>query len=262
MLKNFRHKSQVFQRKMLKRSTWLMVCGSLGLFLTGCTKPPAPSAVPPPATTNVAEDADAPASQTASQPEGPKDDEKICFACKGTGQVKCTAPGCVDGVVDCPGPCLKLDQGVWIHMNVPGHPPTDLWRKFSLPGGGYAAYSQNHVGHVIAMEGGQAVDTGACKICGGTGKMPCSVCQGTGQVACPICGGKKFIPVSWSPTNNPWLNSQPDLIRLTDGKIMFGTVQSTIGSDVAIKLRGGKWIHLDVTNIVSKSDSTSTNTAH
>ncbi len=204
---------------------------------------------------------DAPASQTASQPEGPKDGEKICFACKGTGQVKCTAPGCVDGMVDCPGPCLKLDQGMWIHMEVAGHPPTDLWRKFNLGGGAYTAYNQNHVGHVIAIEGGQAVDTGPCKICGGTGKVPCSVCKGTGQAACPICNGKKFIPVSWSPTNNPWLNSQPDLIRLTDGKIMFGTVQSTIGSDVAIKLRGGKWTHGNETYIVSYGDSTSTNAA-
>ena len=225
---------------------------NLGLTsLTGCGKSPSASTTPATATAPVPPTPD-PATSANAEPAGPPAGEKICFACKGKGTVKCMAPGCVNGVVDCPGPCLKLDRGTWVHMEVAGHPPTDLWQKFAKPGG-YTAYNQNHVGHVIAMQNGEIVDTGPCKICGGTGKIACSVCQGTGQQVCPICNGKKYVPENWTPTNNPWFNSQPDVIRLTDGRILLGKIVSTIGSDVSIKTRDGKWMHLEATNIVPKS---------
>ena len=145
-------------------------------------------------------------------------------------------------------------------MDVAGHPPTDIWQKFNKPDGSYTAYNQNHVGHVIVMQGGEVVDSGPCKICGGTGKVPCTVCKGSGQQVCPICGGKKYIPEAWTPTDNPWLNSQPDLIRLIDGRILFGKIVSTVGSDNTIKTRDGKWLHVDTTNMAPKSESISTNT--
>lgn len=189
----------------------------------------------------------------AAADAGPPVGEKLCFACKGEGTVKCLAPGCVAGFVDCPGPCLKLDKGSWVHLDVPGHPPTDLWQKFYFPDGSYSAYSQAHVGHVIAIQGNQAVDTGPCKICGGTGKVPCPVCKGTGKEACPICGGKKYIPASWTPTDNPWLNRQPDLIRLSSGKIYFGKFVTTNGTDVLIKTRDGQYVHVQSSDIVPKA---------
>lgn len=231
---------------------WVAIlCGCL---LAGCSKPPAEvSANKPLPESNAPANPIAPA-EVSTQPvatDGPPAGERICFACKGSGTVKCTAPGCVDGQVDCPGPCLKLDRGVWVHLDVAGHPASDLWQKFYLNDGSYQAYNQNHVGHVIAMENGQAVDTGPCRICGGTGKVPCNVCKGTGQVVCPICEGKKYIPDSWTPTDNPWLNRQPDLIRLADGRILFGKVMSTVGGDVAIKTRDGRWLHVDTTNMAS-----------
>jgi hypothetical protein len=80
-------------------------------------------------------------------------------------------------------------------------------------------------------------------------------------VVCPICEGKKFIPVAWTPTDNPWLNSQPDLIRLNGGRILFGKVISTVGTDVTIKTRDGKWLHVDVTNVAPKPEAISTNSA-
>lgn len=230
------------------------------MLLAGCGKPSSGSSTPPPAT---AQSATAPnvTNTPAAEADGPPAGEKICFACKGEGTVKCMAPGCVNGMVDCPGPCLKLDHGVWVHMDVAGHPPTDIWQQFNNADGTYTAYSQNHVGHVIVMQNGHAVDSGPCKICGGTGKVPCSVCKGTSKGVCPICGGKKYIPESWTPTNNPWLNSQPDLIRLNDGRMFFGKVVSTFDTDVTIKTRDGKWVHVNQTNIVAKSETISTNAA-
>lgn len=235
----------------MQRPVSVIVSGFLCVWLwVGCGKPAGSSSSAPVA-----------ANGPTSQPDEPKAGEKVCFACNGTGTVKCMAPGCADGMVDCPGPCLKLDRGVWIHMNVPGHPASDVWQKFYQSDGSYVAYNQNHVGHVIVMQNGRAVDSGSCKICGGAGKVPCSVCKGTGRVVCPICEGKKFIPVAWTPADNPWLNSQPDLIRLNDGRILFGKVVSIIGADVTIKTRDGKWLHVNVTNVPPKSETISTNSA-
>lgn len=237
-------------------ATLILAGAAAAALLAGCGKSSPTNSTPPPSA--AAPDV---TNSLVAQADDPGPGEKICFACKGKGTVKCMAPGCVNGMVDCPGPCLKLDRGVWVHMDVPGHPPTDLWQRFNKPDGSYAAYSQAHVGHVIVLQNGEFVDSGPCKICGGTGKVPCSVCKGTGQQVCPICNGKKYIPEAWTPTDNPWLNSQPGLIRLNDGRILFGKVVSTTGTDVLIKTRDGKWLHVDTTNLAPKSETVSTNTA-
>jgi len=82
---------------------------------------------------------------------GPGKDEKTCFACNGDGAAPCRAAGCVSGQMDCPNPCLKLSRGAWIHMEVAGHDPSELWQKFpnQSGGGGYRAWTQGHVGEVI-----------------------------------------------------------------------------------------------------------------
>jgi hypothetical protein len=235
-----------------------LIC--IGLW-AGCSKSgnSRPASEAAPVATNL--DVNAATNETASQPEGPKAGEKNCFACQGTGLVKCMAPGCVDGKVDCPGPCLKSDRGEWVHMDVAGHPASDVWQKFYQSDGSWVAYNQGHLGHVIVMQNGKVEDSGPCKICGGTGKVSCSVCNGTGRVVCPICEGKKFIPVAWTPTDNPWLDSQPDLIRLNDGRVLFGKIISTTGSDVLIKTRSGQWLHVDATNVAPNSGTVSTKSA-
>jgi len=67
----------------------------------------------------------------------------------------------------CPGQCLKPSDPGWHHMTVGGHPPTDIWMTFADG----TSYSQNHMGHIIRMVNGHAVDQGACPICGGTGRV-------------------------------------------------------------------------------------------
>lgn len=87
------------------------------------------------------------------------------------------------------------------------------------------------MGEVIAYQNGKPVNVGPCKICGGTTKVACNVCKGTGKNVCDICLGKKFIPAAWMPLDNPWLNGQPDLIRLKDGRVFLGKVVLTAGSE-------------------------------
>jgi hypothetical protein len=144
-------------------------------------------------------------------------------------------------------------------MNVPGHGPNELWQKYpDLDGrGGYYAFSQNHLGETIVYQNGRAVSTGRCKICGGTGKVRCEVCKGTGKVVCPICDGKKFIPVAWTPTDNPYFNSQPDVIRLTDGQVILGRVAGVDGDDKIIVTRDKKVLHVKASDILPKSGTNS-----
>ena len=144
-------------------------------------------------------------------------------------------------------------------MDVAGHDPSELWAIFPNQSGlgGYQAWNQHHLGEVIVYQNGVAVNVGKCKICGGTGKATCSICKGTGKVICPICNGKKSIPVAWTPTDNPWFNSQPDLIRLTDGRVILGRVAASLGEDRTIVTRDRKVLHVNASDILSRSDSNS-----
>jgi len=115
-----------------------------------------------------------------------------CPDCNGTGAASCGAPGCVHGRIMCPNPdCLNLNRGEWTHMHVDGHPDTDQWKVFDLPGGGWEAYSQAHQGHVIQLINGHWTDTGTCPVCHGTLWVECPVCHGKKQ--CPTCHGKGTI---------------------------------------------------------------------
>jgi hypothetical protein len=115
-------------------------------------------------------------------------------------------------------------------------------------------WSEHHLGEVIVMQDGKPTDIGKCKICGGTTKVTCPVCIGTGKETCPICKGKKFIPAAWTPTNNPWFNSQPDLIRLADGQVLLGRVAAEVGDDRTIITRDKKILHVKVSDILSKTE--------
>ena len=142
-------------------------------------------------------------------------------------------------------------------MDVAGHDPSELWAKFPNQSGlgGYQAWNQHHLGEVIVYQNGVAVNIGKCKVCGGTTKVTCSVCKGTGKVTCPICSGKKFIPIAWTPTDNPWFNSQPDVIRLADGQVLLGRVAASLGDDRTIITRDKKILHVKAPDILPKADT-------
>ena len=176
----------------------------------------------------------------------PAEKTKVCFQCKGAGKIKCTVPSCKNGQADCPGPCLKLSKGVWIHMHVDGHPPEDVWQKFEGTGGKWSAWSQAHVGEVIQMQNGEPVNIGKCTICGGTGHVKCSLCKGTGEIVCPICEGKKVVPQSWTAFDNPKLKDRPTKFKLKDGTTIIGRRRISAGDIVTIRTETG-----DV-NVVAK----------
>jgi hypothetical protein len=221
------------------------------LLFAGCGKVPDAPKVQTPVVTNVAS---APAPAEAA---GPGPGEQACFACKGEGTVPCLAPGCKDGQVDCPGPCLKLSRGVWQHMDVPGHDPSDVWQtvRNKATGKGGHSWSQVHVGEVIDYQNNEPVNIGKCKVCRGTARVNCEVCKGAGKVVCPVCSGKKFIPVAWTPTNNPFFNRQPDLIRLADGRVLLGRVAASAGDDRTIITRDKKILHVNASDILPRSDT-------
>src|SRR5215469_10763949 len=175
---------------------------------------------------------------------------KTCFQCNGTGKMKC--PDCKDGFADCPGDCLKLTKGTWVHMDVAGHPATDLWQRFEKPGGGWRAYNQNHVGHVIEYRNGDWVDTGPCPICHGTGKIECPKCKGTGEIACTVCDGKGVVPESWTTFDNPKLKNRPDHITLKDGRVLFGKKVFVFGNHTTIQTMTGN-VEVNTSDIVSES---------
>jgi hypothetical protein len=160
---------------------------------------------------------------------------KPCFQCNGTGKMKCPVPSCKGGQADCPGHCLKLSQGTWIHMDVDGHPPTDLWQRFPKAGGGWQAWNQNHVGEVIQIQNGNPVNVGKCPICGGTTKAKCPACNGTGEVVCSLCDGKKAVPESWSAFDNPKMKNRPSRFTLKDGRIVLGRKVMVMGSEATIR---------------------------
>ena len=181
-----------------------------------------------------------------------------CDLCQGEGTIKCTAPGCVDGWVDCPGPCLKLSVGRWEHMDVPGHDPSELWQKFSYAHG-YQAWTTAHIGQVIEMRDGVPTNIGACPICGGKGKVPCKICQGTGRVVCPRCHGTKFIPVKLVFTPTPAPQSVPlrplhiatptpanrdEAIHLKDGTVIHGQIVIDDGTTLWIRRLDGERIQI------------------
>jgi hypothetical protein len=226
------------------------------LLFVGCGKPTTASPQKVLTATNVA-----PSALSSAETAVPDPGQKVCFACKGEGAVACLVPGCKDGQVDCPGPCLKLSKGVWTHTDIDGKPSDLWWQYFNSADGSYTfGVSEHHLGEVVVVQDGKPTLGGKCKICGGTGKVKCQVCQGTGRVTCPVCGGKKFVPIAWTPTDNPYFNRQPDIIRLADGRVLLGRIAAEAGADRTIITRDKKILHVKVADILPKETTNSVTT--
>ncbi len=144
-------------------------------------------------------------------------------------------------------------------MEVAGHDPNELWQKFPNQSGrgGYQAWTQGHLGEVIQYQNGVAVNIGRCTVCGGTTKVTCKTCTGTGKQTCEVCQGKKFIPIAWTPTDNPWFNSQPDLIRLKDGQTVLGRIAMSVGEERTIVTRDKRTLRVKASDILPKAATNS-----
>lgn len=219
------------------------------MILAGCSDEPAANKV----VSDSGQPSPKPATAEAVSPTPDKDHQR-CFMCDARGRVACRALGCVGGQIECPTPCLKLTRGKWEHMNVAGHSPDELWQKFPNGPGKWTWWNHHHVGEMIVVQNGVAANTGKCQRCGGTTKVKCPACDAQGQQACELCEGKKLIPVAWMPTDNPWFNRQPDLIRLKDGRVMLGRVATRIGNKWTIKTRDGKMVEVDAADVLPKAE--------
>jgi hypothetical protein len=118
---------------------------------------------------------------TGIDPEGKKE----CATCKGTGTGgKCTNAKCVNGKVDCPGPCLKLSVGTWKDKD--GH----KWREFPTRNGSHKI-SDNHLGQVWGLTADRSAmeQKGPCPVCAGAATYDCPTCDGKGHLPCKACDG-------------------------------------------------------------------------
>ena len=165
---------------------------------------------------------------------------KRCFQCNGAGKTRCPAWSCTGGTVECPNTCLKLTRGVWAPL--PGYPPEQLFQKFPSGRGGYQAWSQGHLGQVIKIQDGQAVNLGVCPVCSGSTRIKCTKCGGTGLATCSLCKGKFVIPTDWTPLRNPTVAPSDSLkeIKFKDGRTIMGKIQMRSGSTVIIRTEEGQ----------------------
>lgn len=107
-----------------------------------------------------------------------------CVACAGTGS--CAAPGCMEGKALCPNTCLKKEVGKWEKKVVAGHPPDELWQEH--PG---HMWTQHHLGELIVIEDGKAVNKGKCPTCSGKTRVDCRGCGG--NAICAACQGSRVM---------------------------------------------------------------------
>ncbi len=163
---------------------------------------------------------------------------KSCFECKGTGTTRCPALTCTNGQVDCPAPCMRLSKGVWKHMNVAGHDPSELWQSFHGKTK-IMSWNHHHVGDLIQMQNGEPVNTGPCKTCGGNTRVKCVKCNGTSEITCPVCDGKKQVPDWWSLFDHPKLKNRPSRFKLKDGRELLGRKVATMGDRTRIRTETG-----------------------
>lgn len=193
-----------------------------------------------------------------------------CPSCQGSGLVKCSHTRCKEGKQECNGPCMRLTKGVWVKNASLGKGPDELWQAFPQKGG-TQYYSKAHVGEVVEMKDGKAVNIGPCSICNGTTLMPCKTCGGTASITCPTCKGSKEIPNmraesrnAKSPqTANPTRTapqmvnnslpppSAPQTIRLKNGKTIQGNIVIQDPDIVVIRTVDGKTTQISAKDLVT-----------
>jgi hypothetical protein len=192
-----------------------------------------------------------------------------CAPCQGTGLVKCSHTRCKQGKLECTGPCMRLSKGIWVKNASLGKGPDELWQAFPQKGG-TQYYSKAHVGEVVEMQDGKAVNIGPCSICAGTTLMPCTTCKGTASITCPTCRGNKEVPNmrAETKTNSPQsanptrtapqtVNNSlpppppPQTIRLKNGKTIVGNIVIKDPDVVVIRTTDGKTTQIPTSDLAT-----------
>jgi hypothetical protein len=182
-----------------------------------------------------------------------KDKQVSCPQCVGTGTVKCAITNCVEGKIDCPGVCLRLNKGVWKKMEVKGHAGNRVWQEFKRANGTWAAWNDHHLGEVIAYENGNPVLKGKCPVCTGTTQVACTACKGAGETTCSLCQGNRTLLESElakkaAPATSPFFQAAPTApappkpqfrFELKDGRVLIGRKAIVIGNAVTIRTEKG-----------------------
>ena len=177
-----------------------------------------------------------PAKPAVAQIHEPGPNEQRCFQCNAQGQVACVAPGCRNGYLPCPGRCLKRSQGTWVPDKAHG----GMAAAIKVPGGGTWFINEGHAGEIWVYQGGKMVSQGPCPTCDGHQVVRCKVCDSRGKTPCELCETKGVVPAAWKPTDNPWFNRQPDIVRLKDDRVFLA--KEVGGDDVIVmfKTRAGE----------------------
>ncbi len=178
----------------------------------------------------------------------PAADQQWCFQCAAKGTVACRAEGCTNGYLPCSGPCVRPGKGTWVPS--PSR-PGELGFKMPVGNRRSAIITMNHIGEVWVAKNGEAVSLGACPTCRGQTRVACRQCSETGQVKCDVCQGDPIIPAAWKPTDNPWFNAQPDVVRLKGGRVFLGREAGGDGETVLFRTRAGEVIKVPKAEVVT-----------
>ncbi len=168
-----------------------------------------------------------------------------CPTCTATGTIPCSAQGCKNGTVLCPGACLKLEVGNWVKRSDSNHPTPMMWREFPLKVKGHSggtSWSEQHCGEVIEYVDGTPTNKGKCPICGGATRIPCKKCAGKGIMECPTCHGAKTISAEALALlqKKQEEESRKNSILLKDGRLIEGKITAKTKDTVIIKRADGK----------------------
>jgi hypothetical protein len=165
---------------------------------------------------------------------------KTCFQCRGVGDLKCPAPKCRDGKVDCPNPCLKLTVGVWEKKTVAGHTdPNERWQRVRF-GKKSAEWSSAHIGQVPTLSPDGKFSSPTCPVCQGETRITCPKCQGKTTIACAVCAGTKVVPPTWSAFDHPKMKDRPKKFTLADGRVIIGRRVLGYGDPITIRTETGE----------------------
>jgi hypothetical protein len=172
-----------------------------------------------------------------------------CPVCSGTKNQDCKV--CTAGKLPCPGPCVKLDTSG--RTDKPEKPGWILITYVDQNGKRRkSSCSPGHIGDVWHYTNG-IKPQGKHAQCNGTSFIPCTTCTAAGVVPCPECSGTGSLSDDQLKTYNERIRAEriANSFVLKDGSTVAGQFFGLSGTTITIKLDGGEWRKLDVSEVAS-----------